>query len=171
MEFFKVLKQRHSIRSYQDKPVEEEKIKKILEAVNSAPSAGNAQAYEVFLVKGIEKKKLLADAAFGQDFIAKAPVVLVFCSNSSRSSPRYSSRGEKLYSIQDAAIATTFAILTATELGLGSCWVGAFDDIDVLKVIGNPKGLRPVTILPIGYAAEKPHITTRRKLEDLFHKI
>ncbi|MEM7825117.1 MAG: nitroreductase family protein [Candidatus Aenigmatarchaeota archaeon] len=171
MEFFKVLNQRHSIRKYQDKPIEEEKLKKILEAINSAPSAGNIQAYEVFLIRDKEKKKMLSDAAFGQDFISEAPAVLVFCSNPSRSSLRYSSRGERLYSIQDATIAATFAMLTATDLDLGSCWVGAFDNIEVLKILGKPKGLVPVAILPIGYPAEKPYPTTRRKLEDLVHEM
>lgn len=129
------------------------------------------QAYEIFLVRDLQKKSQLVDAAFEQDFIAEAPVVLVFCSNPSRSSPRYGGRGEKLYSLQDATIATTFAMLAAENLGLASCWVGAFDDKEVLKVLGNPKGLVPVAILPIGYPAEKPYATSRRKLEDLVHEI
>jgi len=170
MEFFEVLKKRHSVRTYQDKPIEEEKLQKILEAARSCPTAGNLQSYEIFLVRDPSKKKELADAAFGQDFIAEAFVALVFCSNSSRSS-RYGKRGEQLYSIQDATIATSFAMLAAAALDLASCWVGAFDDREVLKVLGNPKGLVPVAILPIGYTAEKPYATSRRKLEDLVHEV
>lgn len=122
-------------------------------------------------MKDQTKKQLLAQAAYGQNFIAEAPVVLVFCSHPSRSSSRYGDRGEKLYSLQDATIATTFAMLAATDLGLATCWIGAFNDKEVLKILGNPKGLVPVAILPIGYAAEKPYATSRRKLEDLVHEV
>ncbi len=172
MEFFEVLKKRHSVRNYLDKPVEEEKLTRILEAANSAPSAGNRQAYEIFLIKYPEKRKQLANTSLiGQNFIAEAPVILVFCSNPSRSSSRYSKRGEQLYSLQDANIAASYAQLSATALGLSTVWVGAFDDKEVLKVLGNPEGLIPVAILPVGYPAEKPHTTSRRKLEDLVHEV
>lgn len=171
MEFFEVLKKRHSTRDYQDKPVEKEKLTKILEAANSAPSAGDLQAYEIFVIKSLEKKKELAESAHGQDFIAEAPVVLVFCSDSSRSSRRYGKRGEQLYSLQDTTIAATFAMLAATDLSLSTVWVGSFDDEEVLKVLGNPEGLIPIAILPIGYPAGKTYATSRRKLEDLIHEI
>jgi nitroreductase len=171
MEFFEVLKKRHSIRAYQNKPVEEEKLTKILEAANSSPSAGNLQAREIFLIRDETKKQLLAQAAYGQDFIAEAPVVLVFCSNPSRSSSKYGKRGEYLYSLQDATISASYAQLSATALGLSTVWIGAFDDKEVLKVLGNPEGLLPVTILLIGYPAEKPYATSRRKLEDLVHEV
>lgn len=171
MEFFEILKRRYSVRAYLDKPIEEDKLQKILESARSCPTAGNLQAYEIFVVKDKTKKQELANAALGQDFIAEAPVVLVFCSNPSRSSLRYGSRGEKLYSLQDATIATTFAMLAATDLGLATCWIGAFDDREVYKVLRSPKGLIPVAILPVGYPAEKPYATSRRKLEDLVHEI
>lgn len=171
MEFFEVVKRRHSVRSYQDKPVEEEKLEKILEAVNSAPSAGNLQSFSVFIIKDLKKRKELAEAAQGQDFIAEAPLVLVFCSNPSRSSRRYGKRGEQLYSLQDATIAATFAMLAITDLGLSTVWVGAFDEKEVLKILGNPEGLIPIAILPIGYPAGKTYTTSRRKLEDLVHEV
>lgn len=170
MEFEKVVKNRHSIRAFQPKKIEEEKIKKILELTNLAPSAGNLQAYEVFLVKDSKKKEFLANAALGQDFIAEAPIVFVFCANPARSAWKYGSRGRDLYSIQDATIACTFAMLAATSLGLGCCWVGAFNEEEVKRVLGI-KDLKPVAILPIGYPAEKPYITGRRDLKDLVHEI
>lgn len=128
------------------------------------------QAYEIFLVKDKKKKEELAVAAFEQEFIAEAPLVLVFCANPSRSAWKYGNRGKSLYSIQDATIACTFAMLTATSLGLGCCWVGGFDEKEVKKVLGI-KNLIPVAILSIGYPAEKPYITSRRSLKDLVHEI
>jgi nitroreductase len=128
------------------------------------------QAYEIFLVRDERKKEALADAALGQEFVAEAPVVLVFCANPSRSARRYGSRGRDLYSIQDATIACTFAMLAATSLGLGSCWVGAFDDEEVKRILGI-KDLKPIAILPIGYPAQRPFPTSRRSLKDLVHEI
>lgn len=168
MEFFNVVKKRRSTRAYVNKPIEEDNIKWILEAANSAPSAGNQQSYEIFLVKDEGKKRALVEASFGQDFVAEASVVLVFCANPERSG-KYGSRGRDLYSIQDATIAAAYSQLAATALGLASVWVGSFDEGEVLKVLENPKGLMPIAIIPIGYSAEEPEATPRRKLDDIVH--
>lgn len=169
MELFEAFERRHSIRAYSSKEIPDEVLRRILEAANSAPSAGNLQAYEIVVVKDAKRKQQLAQAAYGQTFIAQAPVVLVFVQNPQRSSIRYGQRGVTLYSLQDATIACTFAHLAATALGLGSCWVGAFDDDAVARVINAPKGMRPVAILPIGYPAEQPWATPRRRLDDIVH--
>jgi nitroreductase len=169
MEFFEVVRKRHSIRAYQNKSIEEEKLQKILETVNSAPSGGNLQAYEIFLIKDDYKKKALAEASLNQKFIVDAPVVLVFCSNPSRF--RYGKRGKKLYSLQDATIAASYAQLVATALGLSTVWIGAFVEKEVLKVLGSPESLIPVAIIPIGYPAEEPQKTGRRKLKDVVHEV
>lgn len=169
--FFEVLKRRHSIRSYIDKEVEDWKLKRILEAANSAPSAGNLQAYDIFVVRERKKKYALANAAGDQHFISEAPIVLVFCAVPSRSSCKYGSRGEHLYTIQDATIAAAYAQLSATALGLACAWVGAFDEKEVHKILGQKAGLRPIIIVPIGYTIEKPEETPRRKLEELVHLI
>jgi len=171
MEFFDVVKARRSIRAFTDAPLEQEKLQQILEAVNFAPSAGNLQAYEIYLVTRVEQKAALAQAALAQDFVAQAPVVLVFCTHPQRSLGRYGARGVKLYSLQDATIACTFAMLAVTALGLSAVWVGAFDDAEVHRVIGAPENIQPVAILPIGYAAEKPRLGPRRKLKDLVHRV
>ncbi|MCS7123252.1 MAG: nitroreductase family protein [Candidatus Aenigmarchaeota archaeon] len=171
MEFFKVIKNRHSIRAFKQKQVEEKKIIKILETINSAPSAGNLQAYEVFLVKNEEKKKEIARAAYNQDFIAEAPIVLVFCANPERSARKYGERGRRLYSLQDATIAAAYSQLAATALGLSSCWVGAFDEEYLLEVLEINKSLIPVAIIPVGYANEEPITTSRRNIEDLVKEI
>jgi nitroreductase len=171
MDFFEVLEKRRSIRKFKDENVEDEKLIQVLNAANSAPSAGNLQAYEIFLIREKDKKRLVAKASYGQDFIEEADVVLVFCAKPSVSSKYYGERGEKLYCLQDATIAASYAQLAATALGLGSVWIGAFDDDEVLKIIGNPKGLVPVAILPIGYPNENPKKRRRRKLENMVYKI
>jgi len=166
MEFFELLKKRRSIRAFKNKEVEKEKITKILEAANSAPSAGNEQAYRIFVVKDNEKMKKLAKAAFNQNFIAEAPVVLVFCSNPEEGEIYYGERGRDLYSLQDATIAATFAMLACYELGLATCWIGAFDEEEVKEIL-KVKNLRPIALFPIGYPAEKPIKTKRKSLEEL----
>jgi nitroreductase len=171
MDFFKVLEERRSIRKFKDRKVEDEKLVKILKAANSAPSAGNLQAYEIFFTRDKEKKKLIARASYNQGFIEEADVVLIFCAKPSISSRYYGQRGEKLYCLEDATIAASYAQLAATALGLGSVWVGAFNDEEVLKIIDNPKGLIPIAILPIGYPDESPRKRERRKLEDLVHEV
>lgn len=169
MELESVLRNRRSIRAYKDQPVEEEKIRAILEAAGSAPSAGNLQAYEIVQVKDSEVRSALARAALDQDFIVTAPVVLVFLANAIRSSARYGQRGRRLYAVQDATIACAYAHLRAADLGLGSVWVGAFDDEAVRRAVGAPEEIRPVSILPIGHPAESPAASPRRGLDDLIH--
>jgi nitroreductase len=99
------------------------------------------------MVQDEKKKRELALASLAQSFVAEAPIVLVFCADPEASGKKYGKRGRSLYSIQDATIAASYAQLAATALGLASCWVGAFDDEEVLKVLGNPEGLFPVAII------------------------
>lgn len=170
MDIFEAIRQRHSVRAYQRREVEAEKLQRILEAVNAAPSAGNRQAYEVVLVRDAERKQRLVKAAWDQTFIAEAPVVLVFIAAPERNRDRYAERGEQLYSVQDATIACAYAELVATALGLNCCWVGAYDDAAVAAAVGATGSLRPVAVLPIGYAAEQPPARPRRLLNDLVHQ-
>ena len=171
MDFFEVINQRHSIRAYKNKPVEPEKLQQILQAVNRAPSAGNLQAYEVYLVCDDKHKTSLVAAAYDQEFLAQAPLVLVFCAHANRSASKYQERGTELYCVQDATIACTFAMLAATALGLSTAWVGAFDENELRYIINAPWAHRPVAMLPIGYAAESPRISSRRTLNDLIHSV
>jgi nitroreductase len=171
MEFFDVINTRHSIRAFHPTALEAEKLDQILQAINRAPSAGNRQAHEVYLVEDAPRKGSLVQAAGGQEFLAQAPVVLVFCAHPALSQVRYGSRGETLYTIQDATIACTFAMLAATALGLSSVWVGAFDEQAVHGIIAAPEDERPVAMLPIGYAAEEPRLRDRRPLDNIIHRI
>ena len=171
MDFFEVINQRHSIRAYKNKPVEPEKLQHILQAVNRAPSAGNLQAYEVYLVCDDKHKTSLVAAAYDQEFLAQAPLVLVFCAHANRSASKYQERGTELYCVQDATIACAFAMLADTALGLSTAWVGAFDENELRYIINAPWAHRPVAMLLIGYAAESPRITSRRTLNDLIHSV
>ena len=170
MDFFSLIQSRRSIRLFKDTPIEAEKLQKILEAANLAPSAGNLQGYEIYVVIDPEQRQALVMAALGQGFLAQAPVDLVFCANPQRSAVKYGKRGRELYSLQDATIAGTYAMLAAQELGLSTVWVGAFLEDPVRQAAGLPMDLLPVAILPIGYAAEDPKPRPRRKLEDLVHR-
>ncbi|MBI5817534.1 MAG: nitroreductase family protein [Verrucomicrobia bacterium] len=170
MDIFKVIKDRHSVRAYERREVEEEKLQRILEAANAAPSAGNRQAYEIVLVRDAERKQRLVKAAWDQTFIAEAPVVLVFLAAPDRNRERYADRGAKLYCVQDATIACAYAELAATALGLSCCWVGAYEDAAVAAAVGATGALRPVAVLPMGYAAEQPSARPRRELKDLVHQ-
>jgi nitroreductase len=170
MEFAQLMQQRRSVRAFQDTPVEEEKLLALAEAANRAPTAGNLQAFEMVAVTDPSARADLARAALDQTFIAEAPLVLVFLANGPRSSVKYGERGKKLYCVQDATIACTFAHLRAADLGLGSVWVGAFAEKDVARLVGGHEKLRPVAILPVGYPADEPEPGERRALEDVLHR-
>jgi nitroreductase len=169
MEFNDVIKNRHSIRTFTSQPVEPEKLQQILETANLAPSSGNLQAYEIYVVTDGKKRDGLSCAALAQDYIAKAPVALVFCTHPELTQGRYTERGTRLYTVQDATIACAFAMLAATNLRLGSVWVGTFDEKVVRTIIGVPESQEPVVILAIGYPDEFPEQHPRRGLEQLAH--
>lgn len=169
MGFFEVVEQRHSIRNYSSRPVEREKLDRILQAANLAPSAANLQAYEIYLVTKVTQRAALAKAACGQGFVLVAPVSLVFCANPARNE-RFGDNSE-LYGIEDATIACAYAQLAAAALGLGTCWVGAFDPDAVRRVIGVSRDLQPIAILPIGYPEGEPELKERRPLADLVHTV
>ena len=171
MEFFKIVEERRSMRRYAATPVEEGKLHRILETANKAPSAGNLQGYEIYVVRKIEQRQALVKAAWDQEFLSEAPVVLIFCANPERSEVKYGDRGATLYSIQDATIACTYAQLAAKAQGLDSVWVGAFDEKAVSDMFHIPSNLRPVVMLPIGYAGKVPSLRPRRDLRDLVHEV
>ncbi len=170
MDFFKTVEDRRSMRKYADTPVEEEKLHKILEAANKAPSAGNLQGYEIYIVRKLEQRRALVKAAWDQEFLAEAPIVLIFCSNPGRSAVKYGERGATLYCIQDATIACAYSQLAAKAQGLDTVWVGAFEELSVSEILHLPPELRPITMLPIGYAGKEPRPRPRRELGDLVHE-
>ena len=169
MDVFEAIKKRRSIRDYSDEQVSEKDVKQLIEAARWAPSAGNTQPLEIVIVKDAETKRKLSAAALNQTFVQKAPIVIVVCADEKRSSRTYGKRGEKLYSIQDTAAATENIILAAQELGLATCWVGAFKDKEVAKAVNAPKNVKPVAIIPVGYAAGKPAAPQRRAVNEIVH--
>jgi nitroreductase len=175
MDFFEVVNARRATRAFTPQPIEPEKLDRLLEAVNRAPSAGNLQAYEIFAVTRREALEAMVAAARlktrGQDYIAQAPIALVFCARPARSTPRFGERGESLYCLQDATIACAYAQLAATALGLATVWIGSFDEAAVRQAIGVGEEVRPLIILPVGYAAENPDRSTRRSVDDLVHRV
>jgi len=169
MELFKAIRGRRSVRSYSEDEIPEQDLKEILEAAICAPSAGNIQSWEFVVVQNDDTKEALAEAAYGQDFIAEAPVVIVVCANRARSARRYGDRGASLYSIQDTAAAIQNMLLASYALGYGSCWVGAFDEAKAARIIQAPPEIRPVAIIPIGRSVESPNPPPRISLEKVLH--
>lgn len=171
MDFFDLIQKRQSIRSFKDKQIPDSDIEKIIKAAIRAPSAGNLQGYEIIVVKEDEDKNALAKAALDQESIIEASVCLVFCAHPALSAYKYGQRGAELYCMQDATIATTYAQLAVEDLGYSSVWVGAFEDNAVRAVLNLDDNFHPVSILPIGYANEKPERKSRREYNDIVHNL
>ena len=167
MDFSNLIYARQSVRAYQSTPVPEEKLQALLEAANRAPSAGNFQAFEIYVVTDLKQRQALAGATFGQDFMQNAPLNLVFCMNPARCEYQPA----EVFAMQDTTIACTFAMLKVTEIGLASCWIGAFIPEKVAQTLALPAGIKPVAVLAIGYPAENPARTSRRNLEEVVHKL
>ncbi len=170
MEFAQILETRRTVRAYRPDALDGTALGRVLEAARHAPSAGNLQAYHVSVARSHSSRQALARAAFDQRFVEEAPVSLVFFADPLRSAEQYGARGTRLYAIQDATIAATFAMLAVVNEGLACGWVGSFDDQKVRLACGERTGV-PVAILPIGRPAESPEPTPRRSARDLFHEI
>ena len=169
MDVLEAIKGRRSIRAFKNEDISSETVEKLIDAARWAPSAGNIQPWEFIIVRNPEIKRNLAKAALNQSFIEEAPVVIVVCADEVRSSQGYGVRGKTLYCIQDTAAATQNIHLAAYSLGLGTCWVGAFNEEEARKILEIPQGVRPVAIIPVGYPAEKPPARNRRPLNQIIH--
>ncbi len=170
MELLEAINGRRSIRAFKTQDVEEATVMKLIEAARWAPSAGNLQPWKFVIVRKPSLKKALAKAALNQAHVEDAPVVIVVCADEKRSSMGYGIRGKLLYCLQDTAAATQNILLTAHSLGLGSCWVGAFDEESAREALNIPEGVRPVAIIPVGYPAETPRQRDRRPLTEIVHR-
>jgi nitroreductase len=168
MELSEAIKGRRSIRAFKQQDVPEETVEKLIDAARHAPSAGNMQPWEFVIAKKPDTKKKLAQAA-NQTFVEEAPVVIVVCANENRSSMGYGYRGKTLYCIQDTAAATQNILLTAYSLGLGACWIGAFNEDEAKRALNAPEGIRPVAIIPVGYPDETPSHRGMRPLSQIIH--
>ena len=161
--FLTAISQRSSVRAYKATDVEEDKLKKILEAARLSPSASNRQDWKFIIVRNKETKKKLAKAAFGQSFIGEAPIVIVACGTEPKA---IMACGQPAYTV-DVSIACAFMILQAYELGLGTCWIGAFKEDEVKKILKIPKEVRVVAMTPLGYPNQPPSQKFRKSLDQI----
>jgi nitroreductase len=168
MDCFEAILKRRSVRRFSDEEVSRERIERLIDAGRWAPSAGNLQARDFIVVTNKVVKQKLARAALSQMFVAEAPVVIVVCANVPYSSRIYRGRGE-FYAICDACAAVMNILLAAETLGLGACWIGAFDEEEVARLLQIPSEVRPVAIIPVGYPAESPSPPERLSVKRVVH--
>jgi nitroreductase len=164
-----VLRKRRMIRSFKPKPVEKEKIWRIIKKANRSPSAGHLEPQEFIIITDGEVKQRLGAAALNQMLIAEAPIVIVVGADSRRNVQRYGERGRRFYCTVDGAFASMLILLTAVDEEMGAVFIGAFDDEQVAKVLNLPGEVRPIGIIPIGYSDEPPEKVDRRPLEEKVH--
>jgi len=153
MEILDLIKSRKSIRKFAEKPVEREKIEQIMLAAQLAPSWRNSQCWKFIIVDDPDKKQALirCTGAFNQAWLGKEYAIIVACAD-----PEKSGNGNNQpYYLVDVAIAMEHLILTATALGLGTCWVGSFDEEKIKSLLGIPENCRVVALTPLGYPAKK----------------
>lgn len=150
MDLDTIMELRHSVRHYTSLKPSDRDIEKLLTAAGRAPSAGDLKARKVFVIRPGSRMREEMNRVLHQDWIHEAPFLLLFCADHKAIEP-YGERGRELYSVQDATIAATFAMLRAVDLGLATCWIGAFDEGAVSAAAGLPAYLRPVAILTVGY--------------------
>lgn len=196
MEVTEAIRKRRSIRAYLDEPVAGELINQILEAARIAPSASNVQSWRFRVVTEEPTRALLCQAAFNQQFVEEAPVVIVACADlevygervrKALELARSGAAGANLSSLLclvgmekledevrcisnaviNVSIAVEHMVLVAASLGLGSCWVRAFDPDEVSRLLDLPPECPPLFLLPLGYAAEDPEMRPRKPLEDI----
>lgn len=165
MDVIDVIQKRRSVRSYMDKPVERDKIQRLLEAARLAPSAGNRQEWRFVVVTDKKRRAALAEAANNQEFVAQASVVIAACAEHDGHVMRC---GQACYPI-DVAIAVDHMTLQATAEGLGTCWIGAFYEDQVKQILDIPEEIRVVELLTVGYAAGTPGSRSRLPLQRIVH--
>lgn len=158
---------RKSVRSFKPDEVSIDKLNRLLDAARAAPSGGNCQPWYFYVVKDTAIKKQIHDLACKQGFILSAPVHIVVCADIEKTSVRYGDRGRDLYCIQDTAAAIQNLLLCAVDEGLAACWCGAFDEKEVKEILGLKNELRPIAIIPIGYAANEPTGRGRRPIDEI----
>lgn len=165
---FRIFAMRRSTRKFAKTKVEDWKIDKILAAADTAPTAGNFQGLKIFYIKNGKTKEALVEAANKQPYV-NAPVVLVFCMDPSRVKLKFPKDILEKFSIQDATLAASYALIAAAGLGLSSIWIGMINEEKLKSILGTK--LRPSSILCIGYPDKKRPPKSRRKLKELIEVI
>ena len=166
LDFAELSKSRRSIRGYKDQDVTKEQLMKLIDAAQSAPSAGNCQPWHFYVIKDKNLQAEMKAAAYNQDFILSSPACIVVCAESKRSESRYGERGRDLYAIQDTAAAIQNILLCAQSMGLGACWCGAFDEEKLSEILSLPEKFRPIAIIPVGYPVNDSYPPQNRRPVD-----
>jgi nitroreductase len=167
MEFPELIQKRYSVRAYTSKPVEQDKLNKILEAAILAPTAANRQPFRLIVIK-TEGRQAELKRIYGRDWFVQAPFVVCACAVKAESWVR---KDGKNYAEVDAAIAFTHLILAAHDLGLGTCWIAAFDPAAARDILKLPAELDPVAFTPLGYPADEWKTKKRRPSSELIQHI
>jgi nitroreductase len=166
VEFQELIKKRYSVRAYKPDPVEEEKLQQVLEAARLAPTAANRQPFQLIVIPtaGHEAELL---RIYDRKWFVQAPLVICACGLPAQGWVRMDG---KPYVDVDVAIAMDHLILAATDLGLGTCWIAAFDPTAAREVLGLPDGVEPVAFTPLGYPADRPGMKKRKALSQLVRR-
>ncbi|MCE5340798.1 MAG: nitroreductase family protein [Planctomycetaceae bacterium] len=162
MDLYEAIKKRYACRSYASKPVEKDKLDRIIEAARLAPSAKNLQDWRFVVVTDEKLRKEVAMAANEQMFIATAPAIIVGCSNSD-----YKMRCGLAIASIDVAIAMEHIALAATAEGLASCWIGSFYPEKLKPILGIPDRVEIIEIMPVGYPTDKEVHRPRESVEKI----
>jgi nitroreductase len=166
MGVFEIIRKRRSIRLYEEKLVEQEKLNRVLEAGRLAPSADNRQPWRFIVVTNDEVKEKLR-ASYDEEWFVSAPVIIIGCAVPKEAWVRMD--GQEYWMV-DVAIAMQNMILVATELGLGTCWIADFDEEAARKALKLPQSVRIVAMTPLGYPTEeKRPVRNRKSLSEIVH--
>ena len=165
MDVFDCIRTRRSIRKYKDKPVPWDNIVEILQAGKYAPFAGNILNCKFIVVKNESKRRAIADACSQQYWMQDAPIHIVVVGEPEKLERYYGTRGVRLYTIQGAAAEIENMLLTAHSIGLGSCWIGAFDEEEIRSLCNLPEHINVQGIITIGYANEAPQPPPKYRIE------
>jgi nitroreductase len=163
MEFWELISKRYSVRAYKPDPVEEEKLQRVLEAARLAPTAANRQPFRLIVIHTAGREAEL-QRIYRRKWFTQAPLVICACAIPAQGWVRMD---DKPYTDVDVAIVMDHLILAATDLGLGTCWIGAFDPAAAREVLGLPDGVEPILFTPLGYPAQQPGSKDRKPLSQL----
>ena len=164
MEFSDLIQKRYSVRAYRSDAVEEDVLKQVLEAARLAPTAANRQPFQIIVIQTAGREDQLR-RIYDREWFTQAPLVICVCGIPDRGWVR--GYDDKNYTAVDVAIAMDHIILAASDLGLGTCWIAAFDQQAAREVLELPQGVEPVVFSPLGYPADQPTTKERKALSDL----
>lgn len=169
MELDECIAKRRSVRKFSTKEIPKDMLAKIIKAGTEAPTAGNLQDWRFIVISDDAQKKKVAAACEEQEWVADAGIIIVVCTDIRDIERFYGSHGKEVYSIQDASAAAENMVLKATDLGLGSCWIGAFDDARMKEILTLPGFVNPQVVLVFGYSTEKLMEKSHFNVEDVVH--